>query len=71
MLSRTHVCTRGCQFVPVRVLPCIPNPGSDAWSAAAADALLSLTAAPAVLRERDMGVRGKRSFDLAAESSNS
>lgn len=65
-----------CQYV---CCP-IPNPHSDAWSAAAADTLLSQTAAPAMLRakKREGLVGGGEggggeacSIDLAAENPNS
>ena len=54
-LPHAWVCTRMPICASMCVLPCIPNPGSDAWSAAAAaaDTLLSLTATPAVLRESE------------------
>lgn len=42
------------------------NPGADAWSAAASDSLLSLTAAPAVVGGRGRGREGGFT-DLAAK----
>lgn len=54
MLAHMHECISEGHCTSMRVLPHVPNPSSDAWSAAAADTLLSLTATPAV-RKREMG----------------
>lgn len=62
---------RACKWMPICASMCcpIPNPHGDAWSAAAADTLLSQTAASAMLRAKEkerLEVGGLDGWGLAA-----